>query len=176
MERIRRIREAAAARGFDAIVCSEPANVVYSTGYRSVLEQWGLSEPVAASVIPTDSQRPVMLVIPEALVALDALSPTRAQEIRTFDLTNFCEVMGVKDPTQPASSIGQEAMRIFGDKVRGRCEPDIIASIASALKDHGLAGGDIAVDDLRVGAHLSKLTPGIRVSDGLDAMIAARMI
>ena len=176
MERIRRIREAAAAQGFDAIVCSEPANVVYSTGYRSVLEQWGLSEPVAASVIPTDAQKPVMLVIPEALVPLDALSPTRAQEIRTFDLTNFCEVMRVKDATQPASSIGEEAMRIFGEKVRGRCEPDIIASLASTLKDHGLASGSIAVDDLRVGAHVAKLAPGIRVSDGMDAMMTARTI
>lgn len=36
MQRIDRIREQASKRGLDALVCSEPADVVYSTGYRSV--------------------------------------------------------------------------------------------------------------------------------------------
>jgi Xaa-Pro dipeptidase len=176
VQRIERIREQAKKRNLDAIVCSEPANVVYSTGYRSVLEQWGLSEPVAASVIFTDPAKPVVLVIPEALVALDAISPTRGQEIRVFDLTNFCQVMRTEDPTQPTSEIGKEAVRIYGEKVRGVCEPDIVAAIAACLSDHKLQKARLGVDDLRVGAHLKGKLPGLEIVDALDAMMAARMV
>ncbi len=176
MQRVARIREQLRQRGLNAIVCSEPADVVYSTGYRSVLEQWGLSEPVAASVIFAHEKKPVVLAIPEALVALDAVSPTRASEIRVFDLTNFCEVMRTADPMQPASVIGQEAMRIYGQKVRGRCEPEIISALAACIADHGLQKGRIGVDDLRVGSHLARRLPGLQVEDGLDAMVAARIV
>jgi Xaa-Pro dipeptidase len=176
MQQVDRIRRQAEKNGFDAIICSEPADVVYSTGYRSVLEQWGLTEPVAASVIFRDAQKAVVLVIPEALVALDALFPTRAAEIRIFDLTNFCEVMRTEDPSQPASAIGQEAVRIYGQKVRGRCEPEIVSAIAACLSDHGLERGHIGVDDLRIGLHLKRRLPQIEVGDALDAMMAARII
>ncbi len=176
MQRTERIREQLNQRNLAAMVCSEPADVVYSTGYRSVLEQWGLSEPVAAAITFSDPKKPVVLVIPEALVALDAMSPTRASEIRIFDLTNFCEVMRTADPTQPASSIGQEAMRIYGEKVRGRCEPEIVSAIAACLSDYGLGEARIGVDDLRIGAHLARRLPELETVDGLDAMMAARTI
>lgn len=176
MQRTQRIRQQAAQRDLAAIVCTEPANVVYSTGYRSVLEQWGLTEPVAGSITFTDVGKPVVLVIPEALVALDAMSPTRSSEIRIFDLTNFCEVVRTDDPTQPLNSIGQEAVRVYGQKVRGKCEPEIISSIAVGLSDHGLANARIGVDDLRVGAHLVRRLPGLQIVDALDAMMAARII
>ncbi len=98
MQRTERIREQAIKRNLDAIVCSEPADVVSSTGYRSVLEQWGLTEPVAASIVYADPSKPDTLVIPEALVALEAITPTRASEIRVFDLATFCEVIGIQRP------------------------------------------------------------------------------
>jgi Xaa-Pro aminopeptidase len=176
MQQSDRIREQIEKCGFDAIVCSEPADVVYSTGYRSVLEQWGLTEPVAASIIFKDAKRPVVLVIPEALVALDTIFPTRAGEFRVFDLTNFCEVLRTDDPTQPASTIGQEAVRIYGQKVKGRCEQNIIEAIEACLVDHGLQKGHIGVDDLRIGSHLKRRLPGVQVSDALDAMMTARII
>jgi Xaa-Pro dipeptidase len=176
MQRVERIREQAEKIGVDAIVCSEPADVVYSTGYRSVLEQWGLTEPVAASVIFKDPAKPVVLVIPEALVALDALFPTRAGEIRVFDLTNFCEVMRTEDLSQPASAIGQESVRIYGEKVRGRCEPEIVSAIAACLSDHGLQKTRIGVDDLRIGVHLKLRLPQIETVDAMDAMMGARII
>jgi Xaa-Pro dipeptidase len=176
MERVDRIREQAAKANLNAIVCTEPADVVYSTGYRSVLEQWGLTEPVAGSVIFRDPAKPLILVIPEALVALDVLQPTRASEIRVFDLTNFCEVMRTDDPTQPASAIGQEAVRIYGQKVRGRCEPEIVSAIAAGLSDHGLQKARIGVDDLRIGTHLKRRLPQLEIIDALDAMMGARII
>ncbi len=176
MQRTQRIREQAVKRNLDAIVCSEPADVVYSTGYRSVLEQWGLTEPVAAAIVYADPSKPDTLVIPEALVALEAIAPTRASEIRVFDLTNFCEVMRTEDPSQPASEIGKEAIRIYGQKVRGTCEPEIVSAIAAGLADHGLQKARIGVDDLRIGEHLKRRLPGLETVDALDAMMAARII
>ncbi|SFO05497.1 Creatinase/Prolidase N-terminal domain-containing protein [Pseudonocardia ammonioxydans] len=148
MERIHRLRGLMAAEGLDAVVLTTPHNVLYATGYRSVLEKWQLHEPLCAAVVPLAEDKPVVLALPEANLALlmvqeEAGRPDRAGEIRVFDMINFCEVMRSEDPSAAASTIGKASAEFYGARVRGRCEPDVLASIAVTLGDHGLERGRI---------------------------------
>lgn len=178
-----RIRTELRRLGADAIVLSEPNDVLYATGYESSLERWNLQERVAAVIVPADATKPVILCLPEASVALLAVlanqgKPDRADELRTFELLNFCEVTRALDPHAGVSAIGTAAVAIFKDRVRGRCQPEMLASIAEALEDHGLASAKLAFDDLRIGFHLAKR--GVieldRVVDGLETIVRARVI
>jgi Xaa-Pro dipeptidase len=181
MQRIDRLRRLMAEQDLDAVVLTTPHNVLYTTGYTSVLEKWQLHEPLAAAVVPIDPDKPVVLAIPEANLALlmvqeEAGKPDRAGEIRVFDMINFCEVMRSEDPAAAASSIGQEAAKLYGERVRGACEPDILASIKATLEAHGLDAGRIGFDDLRVMDRLS--TAGMRYSgaDALETLIRSRLV
>jgi Xaa-Pro dipeptidase len=183
MQRIQRLRALMAEANLDVIVLTHPNDVLYTTGYQSVLERWQLQEPLAAAVVPADPREPVMLCIPEAMVGLLAVAASqgkgdRAEELRVFDLLVFCEVMRRPDPFASASSIGEESLKIYGERVRGRCEPDIIACIAATLGEHRLQHTRVGFDDLRVGAALERSQPSLAldVVDGLDVIVRSRMI
>jgi Xaa-Pro dipeptidase len=172
-----------AEANLDVLVLTHPNDVLYTTGYQSVLERWQLQEPLAASIVPADPREPVMLCIPEAMVGLLAVAASqgkgdRAEELRVFDLLVFCEVMRRPDPFASTSSIGEEALKIYGERVRGSCDPDVIASIAAALRDHGLGRSRVGFDDLRVGAAVIQSDPslGLEVLDGLDTVIRSRVV
>jgi Xaa-Pro dipeptidase len=183
MQRIARLRGLMSEEGLDAMVLTHPHDVLYTTGYESVLERWTQQEPLAASIVPASEDAPVILCLPEANVGLlpvleELGRPDRAQELRVFDLLVFCEVSRAADPYAKPSSLGDEFVRHYGDRVRGVCEPDVIASIAAALRDHGLARGKLGFDDLRAGyqvlKHHSDL--GFEVVDGLDTMMRCRIV
>ena len=181
--RIDRIRAQARALGVDAVVLTNPYDVLYASGYNSILERWWLQEPVSGVVVPTDPARPVMLVIPEANVALLAVmaergTPDRAEEIRPFELLNFCEVGRAEDPHYRPGAIAEAALGIFRERVRGASQPDLIEALRLALRDHGLAAGSIAFDDLRVARYLTRGSDRLAcsVEDALDLMIRARVV
>jgi Xaa-Pro dipeptidase len=185
MQRIARLRNLMRAEGLDGVVLTHPHDVLYTTGYRSVLERWGQQEPLAAVVVPCSDDGPVILCLPEANVGLLAVleelgRPDRAQELRVFDMLVFCEVSRAADPYAKASSLGAEFVRHYGERVRGNCEPDVIASIAAALHDHGLAGKRLGYDDLRVGQHLARRhgdgNGASAVYDALDLMMRCRVV
>lgn len=182
MQRIERLREQMRTSDIDALVLTHPHDVLYATGYKSVFERWGQQEPVAAAVVGVDPAMPVILALPEATLGLLAVlaslgTPDRAQEIRVFDLLSFCEVMRSPDPYASPSAIGDESMKIYGERVVGACEPDLIASLAATLRDHGLATGRVGFDDLRVGAHLTNGKGlGLTVVDALDPVMRARVV
>ncbi|MEM9168026.1 MAG: M24 family metallopeptidase [Pseudomonadota bacterium] len=179
--RIDRLRSLCTDQGVDALVLTDPHNVRYATGYHSVLERWTLREPLSAAIVPADAAAPVQLVIPEANVAILAVladqgAPTREDEIRTFDMLNFCDVARAADPHAAASAIGEAAAALFAEKVRGACRADIVAAVAAALADHGLAGARLGVDDLRMGAKVADAASGPAIVDAYDPLIVARMV
>ncbi|WP_409332373.1 M24 family metallopeptidase [Trujillonella humicola] len=181
MQRIARLRALMAEQGLDAVVLTTPHNVLYAAGYTSILEKWQLQEPLSAAIVPVDPDKPVVLAIPEANLALlmlqeEAGRPDRAGEVRVFDMINFCEVMRSEDPAAAASTIGKESVRLYGERVRGACEPDILSSIRATLTDHGLTGGRIGFDDLRVMQRLA--AGGVRFEgvDALETTIRSRMV
>ena len=178
-----RIRAELRREGVDAIVLSEPNDVFYATGYESIMDKWNLQERISAVIVPTDAAKPVILCLPEASIAVLAVlasqgKPDRAQELRRFDLLTFCEMARTTDPFAQSSHLGTAAVKIFQDRVRGDCQPEMVASIAEALEAHGLVDGQLAYDDLRIGHTLANrdVVRLEHVIDGLDAMVRARVV
>lgn len=181
--RLVRMRAGMAQAGLDAVVLTNQYDVLYATGYTSLLERWNLQEPVAAAIVPLDPGRPVILAIPEANIAALALmeeagKPDRAAEVRVFDLLTFCDMARQADPWARRSVLAEVATEMYTRRVRGRCEPDVIACLAAALSEHGLQQANIGFDDLRVGMALRKdaRLAAIAVEDALDLMIRARSV
>lgn len=178
-----RIRAQLAASGLDAVVLTHPHDVRYATGWFSVLERWGLQEPLAYAIVARDPSIPVVLGIPEAsYAALPILAeggtPDTAGEIRVFELLTFCEMARQPDPWARKSSIAAAAGASYVERVRGRSEPDVVASIAEALHAHRLSDARLGFDDLRVGFRLRSdpRLARIAVEDCLDEMVRARAV
>ncbi|CDO35192.1 M24 family metallopeptidase [Novosphingobium sp. KN65.2] len=174
-----RLRAMLAGEGLAAVVLSHPHDVRYATGYHSVLERWGQMEPVAAAIVYADPAKPLTLVIPEANLGIVAVLNRQEErctfgEVRTFEMLNFCEVSRYIDPDRKGGQLAQDAMALSG-AIAGECQSDIVAAIASALVDHGMAGKAIGFDEPRVSEKLrSRLKH--EYSDALDFMIRVRAV
>jgi len=179
--RIARIQDQLRREQLDAFVLTNPHDVLYATGYASIMERWSLQEPISAAIVVQGG--PTILCLPEANIALLTVlaergNPDRAQELRVFDLLNFCEMARVLDPNARSSPLRTDATEMYADRVKGRCEPELMSSIAVTLREHGLASAGIGFDDLRVG-HVVRRLDGcqrIDIHDALDAMIRARVV
>lgn len=181
--RIARIRAQLEREGWDAIVLTNTHDVVYSTGYSSIMEYWTLQEPICAVVVARDPSIPVTLVLPEANLGILAVSansgqPDRAEELRLTELLTFCEMARAPDPDARPTAIGNAAMEIFRNRVRGKTRGNVVEALTDALADHGLAGKKVAFDDLRMWLWVQKdkRFAGYQPIDGIDAMVRARAI
>jgi len=179
--RIARIQDQLRREQLDAFVLTNPHDVLYATGYASIMERWSLQEPISAAIVVQGG--PTILCLPEANIALLTVlaergNPDRAQELRVFDLLNFCEMARVLDPNARSSPLRTDATEMYAHRVKGRCEPELMSSIAVTLREHGLASARIGFDDLRVGHVVRRLDgcQGIDIHDALDAMIRARVV
>ncbi|MFT4053086.1 MAG: M24 family metallopeptidase [Novosphingobium sp.] len=174
-----RLRAMMAAEGLDAVVLSHPHDVRYAVGYHSILERWQQMEPMAAAIVYADPAKPLTLVIPEANLGLVAVLNKDGDactfgEVRTFDMLNFCEVSRYIDPDRNGGQLAEDAAGMLG-AIRGACQPDIAAAIASGLADHGMAGKAIGFDEHRVSARISAAVPH-QYSDVLDFMMRVRVV
>lgn len=181
--RIDRIREQMARDGFDAVVLTNTHDVVYATGYSSIMEYWTLQEPICAAIVARDPAIPVTLVLPETNLALlavsaDAGEPDRAEELRLTELLTFCEMARYPDRDARPSAIGAAAGEIFRDRVRGRRRDNLVEALCDALADHGLARARVAFDDLRVWLWVQKdkRFAAYAPLDAIDAMVRARSV
>ena len=181
--RIERIRAELNSEGWDAIVLANPHDVLYATGYGSIMEAWTLQEPICAAIVARDPAIPVILVLPEANLALLAVSadsgqPDRAAELRLTELLTFCEMARADDPYAKPSALGAAAMEIFRERVRGPTRSNLPEALTEALADHGLAGKRVAFDELRVWLWVQrdKRFAGYAPLDGIDAMVRARCV
>lgn len=177
--RVDRLRTMLADAGWDAVVLSHPHDVRYATGYHSILERWTQMEPLAAAIVFADPARPAILVLPEAALGIVAVinrdGPACVfQELRTFDMLNFCEVSRYADPDRAGSELADDAVAIAG-AIRGACQPDIAAAITVALADHGMAGAVIGFDEHRISAFVARTVPH-QFHDALDFMMRVRVV
>jgi len=181
--RIARIRAELAHEGWHAVVLTNPHDVMYSTGYASIMEAWTLQEPICAAIVTRDASIPIVLVLPEANLALLAVSansgqPDRAEELRLTELLTFCDMARASDPDAKPSALGEAAMDMFRSRVRGKTRSDLVEALTDALADHGLAESTVAFDDLRVwrwvqrDRRFSTYAP----LDCIDAMVRARSV
>ncbi|MBB4630827.1 M24 family metallopeptidase [Sphingosinicella soli] len=177
--RIDRMRDMMAREGLDAAVLSHPHDVRYATGYHSVLERWTQMEAFAAAIVFADPAKPAILVIPEATLGIVAVlnrdgANCTYDEIRTFDMLNFCEVARYIDPDRTPGALDADAVKL-ASAIRGACQPDIAAAISAALADHGMAGKTIAFDEHRVSAAVVSAVPHT-YRDALDFMMRVRVV
>lgn len=177
--RVARLRSMLADGGLDAVVLSHPHDVRYATGYHSVLERWTQMEPFAAAIVFADPGRPTILIIPEANLGIVAVlnrdqASCTFDEIRTFDMLNFCEVNRHIDPDRPGSRLANDAIAIAG-AIRGVCQSDIAAAVAAAILDHGLGGRTIGFDEPRLSAAAMVAAPHV-YRDALDFMMRVRVV
>ncbi|GGD38669.1 M24 family metallopeptidase [Croceicoccus pelagius] len=177
--RAERLRRMMGEEGYDAVVLSHPHDVRYAVGYHSILERWGQMEAMAAAIVYADPAKPLTLVIPEANLGLVAVlnqdgPACTFAEIRTFEMLNFCEVSRYLDPDRDAGQLGEDAMAM-ADLIKGSCQPDIAAAVASALADNGMAGKRIGFDEHRMSARISNRVPH-EYSDVLDFMMRVRVV
>lgn len=178
-QHIARLRSRMAAEGLSAVVLTHPHDVRYVTGYHSVLERWTQMEPFAAAIVPASASSPVILVIPEATVGVVAVlnretTTCRFDEIRTFDMLNFCEVSRYIDPDRKPDRLAADAMAIAG-AIRGTCQPDVAAAVGAALADHGLSNTAIGFDEHRMSAAVARNVPHTFV-DALDLIMQVRVV
>ncbi len=177
--RVARIQAMLAVEALDAAVLTHPHDVRYATGYHSVLERWTQMEPFAGAIVFVDPARPTILVIPEANLGIVAVLRNGGKacdydEIRTFDMLNFCEVSRYADPDRRDGRLARDAGAL-AEAIRGTCRPDIAAAIAGALADHGMAGRTISFDEHRVSARIAGAVPHV-YRDALDPMMRVRAV
>ncbi|HWJ05572.1 MAG TPA: M24 family metallopeptidase [Steroidobacteraceae bacterium] len=178
-----RIRAELEREGWDAIVLTNTHDVVYATGYSSIMEYWTLQEPICAAIVARDPSIPVTLVMPEANIALlavaaDSGQPDRAEELRLTELLTFCRMARAPDPDARPGPLHHKAMEIFGNRVRGKTRDNLVDGLTDALADHGLAKARVAFDDLRVWLWVQNDArfAGYKPLDGVDAMVRARSV
>jgi len=162
-------------------VLTNPHDVLYATGYASIMERWSLQEAICAAIVVRDG--PTILCLPEANIALlpviaERGRPDRADELRVFDLLNFCEMARVLDPNAKSTPLREASLEMYSQRVKGRCEPDLMSCIAATMADHKLAAARVGFDDLRVGGVIKRGAgfDGLQVHDALDPMIRARVV
>jgi Xaa-Pro aminopeptidase len=178
--KISRIRAQLVSEGAGGAVLSTPDNIFYASGFSSVMDGWHLVEPIAAVFVPTDATLPVVLILPEASVISPIVSergghPVHFDKLTTFDMLNFCETARAEDAHL---ALPEDLLAELGgvmELVEGRCEPDIVQSIAASLSRHVAQGERVLFDDLRVAARVEALT-GQASGDALDVMFAARAV
>lgn len=177
--RVARLRTMMTEAGVDAVVLTHPHDVRYATGYHSILERWTQMEPFAGAIVFADAQKPSILVIPEANLGVVAVLNQETanctfDEIRTFDMLNFCEVSRYVDPDRKVGQLANDAMSIAG-AIAGQCEPDIVGAVAAALLDHGMRGKLIGFDEHRVSAAVALKVPHTYL-DCLDFLMLVRVV
>ncbi len=177
--RVARIQSMMAAEGLDAVVLTHPHDVRYATGYHSVLERWTQMEAFAGAIVFADPAKPTILAVPEANLGVIAVLRKQGErcdfdEIRTFDLLNFCEVGRYADPDRNGGQLAEDAGALAG-AIKGDCQPDIAAAITLALAEHGIASATIGFDEHRVSVRAAERVPHA-YRDALDFMMRVRVV
>ena len=177
---IARIRGALAGTDAAGALLSTQDNIFYASAFASVMDGWHLMEPIAAVFVPTDSARPVVLILPEASIISVIVSqrggyPVHYDRLATFDMLNFCETARAEDAHL---ALPEDLLAELGpvmEQVEGQCEQDIIQTIAATLARHLSPDDRVLFDDLRVAARVHSVSHQ-QTGDALEVMLGARAV
>ena len=177
---IARIRGALAGTDAAGALLSTQDNIFYASAFASVMDGWHLMEPIAAVFVPTDSARPVVLILPEASIISVIVSqrggyPVHYDRLATFDMLNFCETARAEDAHL---ALPEDLLAELGpvmEQVEGQCEQDIIQTIAATLSRHLSPDDQVLFDDLRVAARVRSISHQ-QTGDALEVMLGARAV
>ena len=177
---IARIRGALAGTDAAGALLSTQDNIFYASAFASVMDGWHLMEPIAAVFVPTDSELPVVLILPEASIISVIVSqrggyPVHYDRLATFDMLNFCETARAEDAHL---ALPEDLLAELGpvmEQVEGQCEQDIIQTIAATLARHLSPDDRVLFDDLRVAARVHSVSHQ-QTGDALEVMLGARAV
>ena len=172
---LERARQKMEAAGLDALVAALPRNVYYASGFWTRISEWGFAENQAAVVLPRDPAKPATLVLPEFAMAGLLETPTWIPRVRVTEFLNTSFVAREPEPVR-LDPLQADVERLYGEKVVGDLEPDLVAGTTAALRDLGLKRARVGFDDLRLGQHVNAMLDGLRVVDGLDCWLDIRKV
>lgn len=179
-QKIARLRSRLSTAGVAGMVLSTPDNVAYSCGYESVMDGWHLPEPISAVFIPTRTDLPITLFLPEAsLIGLVVASreghEVGFERLRTFDLLNFCSTARAEDAHLALAPDLLAELSTLAQRVDGECAPTIVQCVVACLRHLSLTSQTVMFDDMRVALAVNQASDQ-QYGDGLDTMLAARAI
>ena len=179
-EKLARLRRELTLMDATGAVFTRSDAVRYFTGFESAMDGWRLPEPMSGVYIPTDSQQPIVLLIPEAslislLVAERESHPIFYQSIATFDLLNFCVTARAEDVYLKLEQAVGERLGHFAAQIEGDCQPDIIAALSKLLSARGTSQRLIIYDDMRIALRVHE-SVGQYFGDAFDALFRVRAI
>lgn len=175
-----RLRARLLESGAAGIVLTTTDNVGYLSGFESVMDGWRLPEPISAVFLPASADLPVTLFLPEASLISLVVAAREGQELvydrlRTFDFLNFCVTARSVDTDLELPADVVRELNALSTCIDGKCESNIINSLAECLRHQGLVGETVLFDDLRVGMALNQAN-GQKYADGFETIMAARAI
>lgn len=184
-----RLRWFMRAAGLDALVVAHPANVFYLTNLWPQLDRMGY-EGSGVAVFPADPKRPLALVM-QAFLYYYTHSPESAfTERLVFPFTQPLDPGAAvpADGSEPAAAparpmrVQDPALVSARDEHRRRmlelarpASVDATWALAKAVRELGVAGGRLGIDDPRLEASLRSRGVSAEIRDGEDALRRARL-
>lgn len=178
--KIQQLRAHLAAHGAAGAMLTTTDNIVYSTGFSSVMDGWHLIEPIAGVFVPTDVAEPVTLFMPEASLISIVTSeragyPVHFERIRTYDMLNFCETARSEDAHLALPEDLTDALTHISATIEGTCAENVIVAMKQCFEERGFNDQQVLFDDLRVATRLST-EYGQPWGDALEVMLLTRSI
>jgi len=178
--KISQLRQHLAQAGAAGAMLTTTDNILYATGFSSVMDGWHLIEPIAAVFVPTDTDQPVTLFMPEASLVSIITSerggyPVFYEAIRTYDMLNFCETARAQDAHLALPDSLNDALSEITGRIEGACAENILFGMKVCLEERGFSRQKILFDDLRVATRIAASNDQ-RWGDALEVMLASRAI
>jgi Xaa-Pro aminopeptidase len=163
------------AAGLDALVAAVPRNVYYASGFWNRNLEWGSQEAQATVVLTRDPARPAMLVVPEFAIASLLETPTWIPQLRVTEFLNTSMLAREPEPVR-LDPLQADAEKLYGEKVVGELDPNVVVGTANALRDLGLATARVGFDDLRLAMHVQQELPGLHWTDAHNLWLDIRKV
>ena len=179
-KKVAQVRGHLAVQGAAGAILTTTDNILYATGFSSVMDGWHLIEPIAAVLIPVLKDAPVTIFVPEASLISIVTSeqggyPVYYERIRTYDMLNFCETARIEDAHSTLTEALNEALSSIINRVEGDCAENIILAIQRCLEERGFSKDTVLFDDIRVATRIAENNQQ-PWGDALYIMLASRSI
>src|SRR6056300_521669 len=151
--KISQLRQHLAQAGAAGAMLTTTDNIFYTTGFSSVMDGWHLIEPIAAVFVPTDTDQPVTLFMPEASLVSIITSerggyPVFYEAIRTYDMLNFCETARAQDAHLALPDSLNDALSEITGRIEGACAENILFGMKVCLEERGFSRQKILFDEI----------------------------
>lgn len=163
------------AAGLDALVAAIPRNVYYASGFWNRNLEWGSQEAQAAVIIPRDTTKAPVLVVPEFAISSLLETPTWIPRLRVTEFLNTSALAREPEPVR-LDPLQRDVESLYAEKVTGDLAPDIVAGTAAAITDLGLDTSRIGFDDLRLAINVQRELTSLHWTDAHDVWLDVRKV